>query len=116
MTIQYLTDQKGKRRFVQVQIPIREWEKAEENIIISKNENNIEKVLEDYTADDYRKAVVMRGNKILAKSMKKYPENHFHFSITRHSEISPPQSNNAPDFQTPPHRYYYFYGHVKIGG
>ena len=66
MILQYITDRKGIRKFVQVQIPIQEWEKAGETFVIEKNDEEI------YTAADYRKAAVMRGNKILAKSLENY--------------------------------------------
>lgn len=67
MKVQYITDSKGHRKFVQVQIPISEWERSGEVFLIEK-----EKAINTLSVEDYRKTAVSRGNKILAKSMKNY--------------------------------------------
>ena len=38
MTIQYLSDSRGVKQMVQVQIPIKEWEKAGHRMLIEDNE------------------------------------------------------------------------------
>jgi hypothetical protein len=70
MTVQYITDSKGHRKFVQVQIPIRDWESSGEVFVIEK-ENSLD-ALSALSAEDYRKVSVANGNKVLAKSMKNY--------------------------------------------
>ncbi len=69
MTLQYLTDKKGFRKFVQIQIPIKEWEKADKKFIIEKE---TEDELDSLTADDYRKYFLKRGKKMMAKSLNNY--------------------------------------------
>ncbi len=66
MTLQYLTDKKGLREFVQIQIPIRKWEMADKKFVIEKD---TEDELDSLTADDYRNYFLKRGKKMLAKAL-----------------------------------------------
>ena len=69
MTLQYLTDKKGLRKFVQIQIPIKEWEKAGQRFVIEKETDD---ELDSLTADDYKSFFLKRGKKMLAKSLNNY--------------------------------------------
>lgn len=69
MTLQYLTDKKGFRKFVQIQIPIKEWEMANSQFVIEKD---TEDELDSLTADDYRNYFLKRGKKMMAKSLNNY--------------------------------------------
>lgn len=69
MTIQYLTDKKGYRKFVQIQIPIKEWEASGSKFVIEKDP---EDDLDSLTADDYRSYSLKRGKQMKAKSLENY--------------------------------------------
>jgi hypothetical protein len=69
MTVQYLTDKKGFRKFVQIQIPIKEWEKSGSKFVIEKDQEN---ELDSLTADDYRNYFLKRGKQMKAKSLENY--------------------------------------------